>query len=175
MSRCGQGRPCSAYETCGTARYTGKVMRTTTDRLRHAISFELIGLVLVIPIVSWMFNMPAGDTGLIAVVSATIATTWNYIYNLVFDHGMVRFLGHVHKSIRVRIFHTLLFEAGLLVFLLPFIAWYLQVSIVQAFFVDFSFTIFYLVYTFVFNWGYDLVFPLPREAATVQAKADRTS
>ena len=50
---------------------------------------------------------------------------------------------------------------GLLVALLPFIAWYLEIGLLEAFFLDVSFTLFYLVYTFVFNWLYDLVFPVP--------------
>ena len=65
------------------------------------------------------------------------------------------------KSIAVRIGHAFLFEGGLLLILLPFIAWYLSVSLLDAFLMDVSFAAFYLVYTFVFNWVYDLVFSAP--------------
>ena len=55
----------------------------------------------------------------------------------------------------------MLFEGGLLIVLLPFIAWYLGIGLLEAFYLDVSFTLFYLVYTFVFNWLYDLIFPIP--------------
>jgi uncharacterized membrane protein len=45
--------------------------------------------------------------------------------------------------------------------LMPLIAWYLGVSLLQAFMMDVSFALFYLVYAFVFNWAYDRIFPLP--------------
>lgn len=136
-------------------------MRTTKDRLRHALSFEVIALFLVIPIGAWVFGRPLDDIGIVAVVSATIATGWNYLYNLLFDHALLRLNGHVGKSIVVRILHALLFEGGLLLVLMPFIAWYLSVSLIQAFVMDISFAVFYLFYAFAFNWAYDLIFPVP--------------
>jgi uncharacterized membrane protein len=140
-------------------------MRTFRDRLRHALSFEIIALVIITPLGAWAFGIPLGSIGFVAVVSATIATAWTYLYNLVFDHALLRFAGDVRKSVPMRIVHALLFEAGLLLVLLPFIAWYLQVSLLDAFLMDLSFAVFYLGYTFVFNWLYDLVFPLPSSSA----------
>lgn len=136
-------------------------MRSTADRIRHAVSFEIIGLVLVTPAGAALFDMPMHDIGTVAIVGATLATVWNYIYNLAFDHAMLRLAGHVRKSVGLRVLHALLFEAGLLAGLLPFIAWYLGVTLWQAFVMDLSFALFYLVYAFGFNWAYDVVFPVP--------------
>jgi uncharacterized membrane protein len=140
-------------------------MRTTRDRIRHALSFEIIALVVITPIGAWAFGLPLDQIGVVALVSATIATGWNYLYNLLFDHALLRLAGHVGKSIPIRIVHALLFEGGLLVILLPFIAWYLGISLLTAFLMDVSFAAFYLVYAFAFNWLYDLVFPLPSESS----------
>ncbi|WP_417410122.1 PACE efflux transporter [Hoeflea sp.] len=140
-------------------------MRTTRDRIRHAVSFEIIALVVITPIGAWAFGLPLDQIGVVALVSATIATVWNYLYNLLFDHALIRFAGHAGKSIPMRIFHALLFEGGLLLILLPFIAWYLGVSLLTAFLMDVSFAAFYLVYAFAFNWLYDLAFPLPSESS----------
>ena len=139
----------------------GTSMRDTKDRIRHALSFEIVALFLVIPLGAWAFGQPIDDIGIVAVVSATIATGWNYLYNLLFDHALLRIAGHVTKSIAVRILHALLFEAGLLLVLIPFIAWYLGVSLLEAFLMDVSFAVFYLLYAFAFNWAYDLIFPVP--------------
>jgi len=136
-------------------------VRTTKDRIRHAISFEIIGLILITPLGSWAFGLPVHDIGVVAIVGATVATAWNYVYNLLFDHALVRIAGDVRKTPTHRVVHAVLFETGLLVALIPFIAAYLGVSLVQAFMMDIAFTGFYLVYTFVFNWAYDLIFPVP--------------
>ena len=136
-------------------------MRTTRDRIRHALSFEVIGLAIFTPLASFVFNLPVEHVGVVGIVSATVATAWNYIYNLGFDHLMQKFRGSTQKTLSLRVVHTLLFELGLLIVLLPFIAWYLGVTIWQALVMDISFALFYVVYAFVFNWGYDRLFPLP--------------
>ncbi len=136
-------------------------MRTAADRIRHAVSFELIGLAILVPVGSWTFSMPAADIGIVGVVSATLATAWNYIYNLGFDHMLLRLRGTTLKTLPMRVVHTVAFELGLLMILLPFVAWYLGIGLLQAFVMDIAFAAFYMVYAFVFNWTYDRLFPLP--------------
>ena len=136
-------------------------MRNTSDRIRHAISFEIIGLILVTPLGALAFHVPIAEIGIVTLVSATLATAWNYAYNVLFDHAMLRLTGQVGKTLIIRVLHAVLFEAGLLVILLPFIAWYLGVSLLTAFWMDLGFALFYLVYAFVFNWAYDWIFPVP--------------
>jgi uncharacterized membrane protein len=75
-------------------------MRSTRDRIRHAISFELIGLALITPLGAFAFGMPAADIGVVGIGSATIATGWNYLYNLGFDHLMQRFTGGTQEKHR---------------------------------------------------------------------------
>lgn len=136
-------------------------MRSVKDRIRHAISFEIIGLLLIIPLGAIAFAMPVTDIGIVGVVSATTATLWNYVYNLGFDNAMQRWKGTTQKTVPVRVAHAVIFELGLLIVLMPFIAWYLNVSIIHALIMDVSFALFYVVYAFVFNWCYDRLFPLP--------------
>ena len=136
-------------------------MRTIKDRIRHALSFEIIGLLIIIPLGAVVFSMPAEDIGVVGVVSASIATAWNYIYNLGFDHAMQRRMGTTQKTTLIRVAHAVMFELGLLIVLMPFIAWYLGISIMHALVMDISFALFYVVYAFIFNWSYDRLFPLP--------------
>ncbi|MCI2393456.1 PACE efflux transporter [Aliiroseovarius sediminis] len=136
-------------------------MRTTRDRIRHAISFEIIGILLVVPLGSLTFGIGALDVGVVTIAGATIATLWNYIYNVLFDRAMLRIRGHVHKTIALRMLHAVLFEGGLLVFTLPVMALYLGVGLWQALMLDLAFVVFYLVYAFVFNLAYDKLFPIP--------------
>ena len=134
-------------------------MRTTSDRIRQAISFELIGLVIVTPLFAWLFRHPLEEMGGLAVMGATAATAWNYIFNLGFDHVLQRRHGITHKSLPTRVIHAVLFEATLLVILLPLFAWWLGITVIAALLMDLSFALFYMVYAFVFTWCYDTIFP----------------
>lgn len=136
-------------------------MRTTRDRIRHTISFEVIGLLMITPLGAFVFHLPMSDIGLVGIVSATIATAWNYVYNLGFDRLMQWRTGGTLKTPAIRVAHAIAFEAGLLVVLLPFIAWQLGISLGEALAMDISFALFYIVYAFAFNWAYDRLFPLP--------------
>ncbi|AWN49679.1 hypothetical protein DK419_27850 [Methylobacterium terrae] len=136
-------------------------MRSTRDRIRHAILFEVVGLALIIPLGTVAFGLHASAMGVIGIGSAVAATGWNYVYNLGFDHAMQRLAGHTRKGLALRVAHAVLFEAGLLVILLPPIAWYLGIGLVEAFVMDLAIAGFYVAYAFVFNLAYDRAFPVP--------------
>ncbi|MDS9468031.1 PACE efflux transporter [Paracoccus sp. MBLB3053] len=140
-------------------------MRTVGDRIRHALSFEILGLLLVTPLGALAFHMPFHEMGIVTLVSATVATGWNFVYNYLFDLVLRRVSGTTEKRGMVRVLHAILFELGLLAVLLPFIAWYLGLTIWQAFVMDIAFAIFYMLYAYVFNWAYDRIFPLPEWSA----------
>lgn len=135
-------------------------MRTHRDRIRHAVGFEIIALILSIPIMSFFFSFDIKDIGVIAIVGSIMATIWNYGFNIVFDKGMVRFKRSTFKTPAIRVLHVLLFESGLLMLYLPMVAWYLGISIWQAFIMDASLVGFYLFYNFSYNWAYDKIFPI---------------
>ena len=100
--------------------------------------------------------------GVIAIAASTIATVWNYFYNLLFDHAMLKLRGEVHKTLLIRVFHALIFEGGLLLLFMPMIAWYLGISLWEAFIMDIAMACFYVVYAFVYNLAYDKVYPIPQ-------------
>lgn len=141
-------------------------MRTTGDRVRHAVLFEVIALLLVVPLGGLVFGFPAGHFGVVALVSTSLAMLWNYAYNLGFDLVLARLGKAGPKTFATRMLHALLFEAGLLCLLVPFIAWYLELELWQAFVMDVALAGFYVVYAFAFNWVYDLAFPLRPDPAS---------
>ncbi len=140
-------------------------MRNTRDRIRHAIGFEVIGLLAFAPLASVVFGYELHQMGLIGAVASLIAAGWNYVYNLLFDKAMLRFTGQLRKSVFVRVLHAVLFELGLLVVFLPSVAWYLDISLVDALIMDIAVAGFYMVYALIYNWLYDIVFPVPSLAA----------
>lgn len=144
-------------------------MRSFRDRVRHAVLFEAIGLAVMIPLGAYVFGLPAAHMGVVGIASATIATLWNFVYNLGFDHAMRRRFGHTSKTFRLRLLHVALFEAGLLIVLLPPVAWYLGITLMQALTMDIAIVAFYVMYAFAFNLAYDHVFPVPGAARPAYA------
>ncbi|WP_319823408.1 PACE efflux transporter [Thalassovita sp.] len=147
-------------------------MRTTLDRIRHAILFELIALLIVAPSGGLLFGVSTTHFGLVAIVSTTLAMLWNYAYNLGFDHALRRLGLSLRKTLKTRIVHAILFEIGLSCLLVPFIAWYLDVSLWEALIMDIAVAGFYLLFAFAFNWAYDGVFPLPADEPQTSLDAD---
>jgi len=143
-------------------------MRTFRDRVRHALLFEAVALAIFIPGSAALFDQPVQDMGVIGIVSATVATLWNFVFNLGFDRAMLRLRGSVHKTMAIRVAHTVLFEAGLVAILIPMIAWYLGIGLWAALVMDLAIVTFYLVYGFLFNLAYDRVFPIAVQARPVQ-------
>ena len=101
---------------------------------------------------------------LVASVGASaLAVTWNLIFNALFE-SWERRQAVKGRSIRRRIAHAVGFEGGLILLIVPFFAWWLQVGLWQAFIMDLGFILFFLIYTFVFSWCFDRVFGLPASA-----------
>ena len=140
-------------------------MRTFRDRVRHALLFEAVALAIFIPGSAALFDQPLDHMGVIGIASATLATLWNFVFNVGFDRAMLRLRGSSEKTMALRVAHTLLFEAGLVVMLIPLIAWYLDIGLWAALLMDVAIVIFYLVYGFVFNIAYDRMFPVAAVAA----------
>jgi uncharacterized membrane protein len=63
------------------------------------------------------------------------------------------------RTVARRIAHAIGFEGGLVVVLLPVVAWILGVSLLQAFGLEVGLLAFFLVYTFVFTWLFDRLWP----------------
>ena len=136
-------------------------MRRARDRLHHAFLFEFVGLCIIIPVGAVFFDVSIDQFGVVGVIGTTVAMIWNYIYNLSFDHIMNFVTGTIEKSFQTRLVHALLFEFGLVMLIVPFIAWYLDITLWQAFLMDIALACFYLVYALVFNLLYDAIFPAP--------------
>lgn len=125
-------------------------------------------MAIFIPGSAALFGQPVHDMGVIGIVSATIATLWNFVFNLGFDRAMLRIRGSVHKTMAIRVTHTVLFEAGLVAMLIPMIAWYLGIGLGAALLMDIAIVAFYLVYGFLFNIAYDRLFPIASVKASAQ-------
>lgn len=64
---------------------TKVVLRSGKDRLRYAISFEMLLMVFLIPAGAIFFDKPMAEIGALGVALAVKAMLLNLIYNWVFD------------------------------------------------------------------------------------------
>ncbi|MNT34178.1 Bacterial Transmembrane Pair family protein [compost metagenome] len=110
-----------------------------------------------------MSDAGLGHSGLLAVGASVIAVIWNLTFNALFERWESRQAVR-GRSLKRRIAHAIGFEGGLIAFLVPMLAWGLGVSLWQALVMDLGLVVFFLVYTFVFNWAFDRVFGLPVSA-----------
>ena len=140
-------------------------MRTGADRLRHTLGFEVLGLMISVPLFSLLTGQPVDHLGPLAIGLSLLATGWNYLYNLMVDHWMLRQLGRLEKRLIERVLHALIFELGLLLVALPLTALWLGISLWQALWLDIGFSLFFVFYAFCYNLAYDHLFPLPHQAS----------
>jgi uncharacterized membrane protein len=125
-------------------------------RYVHAISFEVGAVLLCTPLIGWLFGLSLAHTGVLAVAMSLIALLWNVVFNAAFD----RYLHQTgrSKTIGVRVVHTLLFEGGLVLLLVPVSAWWLSIGLWQALLLDMVILLFFVPYTFCFNWSFDALY-----------------
>ena len=78
-------------------------MRTTKDRIRHTLGFEVIGLMIFVPLTSLLSGFDSHLLGSMAIVGSIIAMLWNYFYNWVFDQVLLKMRGKVDKTVALRL------------------------------------------------------------------------
>jgi uncharacterized membrane protein len=101
--------------------------------------------------------------GVAAVASSAIAVLWNLVYNTAFERWEARQTVR-GRSFKRRAAHAIGFEIGFIFMLVPLFVWWLDIAWWHALVLDLGLSLFFLVYTFVFNWAFDAVFGLPLSA-----------
>ena len=93
--------------------------------------------------------------GVLSVLISVTALLLNIVFNWLFD----RFFPFVNgdRPVKIRMLHAIGFEGTLVLFTVPMIAFFLKVSFVEAFMIEIGFLIFFLFYTYIYNWCYDKV------------------
>ena len=125
--------------------------------------YEAIAIVAASIGFSLMSGQELSHAGPLAVACSIVAVTWNMIFNSLFEFWESK-QAVKGRSIARRIAHAIGFEGGLVVILVPLVAWWLDVSLWHALVMDLGLVVFFLVYTFVFNWVFDRMFGLPASA-----------
>ena len=133
-------------------------------RILYVTLYELIAIAVATYGLALVTGAGAGHSSVVAVASSAIAVLWNLAFNYVFERWESRQAVR-GRSMARRMAHAIGFEGGLALILIPIFAWWFGVTLWQALVMDIGLVVFFLCYTFAFNWGFDRVFGLPASAA----------
>lgn len=125
----------------------------TKRRIIHALTYEVILLIIIAVLLSVIFHLPLEVTGALGIIMAITSVVWNMVFNHFFEKYELKH--QLKRTVKVRIIHAIGFEGGLMLATIPMVAYAMNMSLWQAVVLDFSLTMGILVYTFIFQWCYD--------------------
>jgi uncharacterized membrane protein len=131
-------------------------------RLVFVSLYELIAI-LASSLLFMAIGQGAGASGAMAVVASTLAIAWNVTFNHLFEKWEAGQSVKGRSAAR-RVVHAVGFEGGLALALIPLMAWWFGVSLWEATLMEAGLLLFFLVYTYLFNWAFDRIFGLPASA-----------
>ncbi|OEF87894.1 PACE efflux transporter [Vibrio splendidus] len=125
------------------------------ERMLHMVLFELVALVLMAGLATYVTGNGAGEMAGLALAISLIAMAWNYVYNYGYDkiYGTDR----SERTTKTRILHGLGFELGLMLVTFPLLMWVLQLDFWTVLVMDIGIVIFFVLYAIAFNWAYDSI------------------
>ncbi len=132
---------------------TMSLQKSVRERFLHALVFELLAIALCAPLGAWLLGYSLAHMGALTLMISLLAMSWNMLFNALFDRAQRR-MGFA-RTLWARALHATLFEIGLLLSVVPLAAWWLDISLWAAFVLDIGIVLFFLPYTFAFNWAYD--------------------
>ena len=131
-------------------------------RVIYVALYETIAI-LAASLMFMAIGQSAGHSGGMAVAASAIAILWNVTFNTLFENWEARQAVR-GRSIARRIAHAIGFEGGLALVLIPLMAWWFNVGLWEAAVMEAGLLVFFLCYTYVFNWCFDRAFGLPASA-----------
>ncbi|KVO24712.1 hypothetical protein WL30_16890 [Burkholderia ubonensis] len=129
-------------------------------RIVYVVLFEVLGILIASATLGALSGAGAAKSGMLGVMISTTGVVVNFLYNLAFE-AWERRRAATTRSVGRRVLHAIGFQVALVTFLIPLIAWWLDVSLLQAFLYDAVLIVFFPIFTFVYNWSFDGVFGLP--------------
>lgn len=142
--------------------FSPKGLQGPLRRVVFVTLYELLAIACASGLFVLLGQQPVAS-GAMAVVASAIAVAWNIGFNHLFERWEAR-QSVKGRSVRRRVAHALGFEGGLALVLVPLMAWWFGIGLWQALVLEAGLLLFFLAYTYVFNWSFDRVFGLPAAA-----------
>lgn len=138
-------------------------MQGIKRKVTYVFLYEFIALLLMTMTFQLYSDHDAASAGALGAITVLVAILWNLLYNSLFEFWESR-QAQRGRGLARRTLHAAGFELGLLAITLPLFAWWLDLSLVDAFLLDAGLTLFFMCFTFVYNWSFDRIFGLPLAA-----------
>ncbi|MCH7308555.1 PACE efflux transporter [Acinetobacter sp. NIPH 1852] len=147
-------------------------MQGTKRRVTYVFFYEVFSFLICALILAALSGTSISHTGPLSILIAVIAVTVNFFYNYAFEMWEKTQISKT-RTVKRRVAHAIGFQIILVMILIPLIAWWMQISLLKAFLLDFSLMVIIPCYTFVYNYLFDHIFGLPShllEATELDAK-----
>jgi uncharacterized membrane protein len=138
-------------------------MQGPTRKLIQAILYEAIAIAVLSPTISLIYDEGLAHAGALSLMLSASALIWNVLYNYGFEYWEARQAQRTRTFGR-RLLHSFGFEGGLVMLLVPLVAWWLNISWWAALVTDLGLFVFFFFYALVFQWAFDRVFDVPVSA-----------
>jgi uncharacterized membrane protein len=150
-------------------RWRAWMMQGLRRRVVHAVVFEIFAILIVSVAFTATISAEGGQSLVLATLCSLIAMGWNMAYNRMFEAWEATQATR-QRSVLRRAVHATGFEGGLVVLLVPLIAWWLGIGWWEALVLDVGLMVFFLVYGYAYNWLFDHLFGLPPRPADRPAR-----
>ena len=115
-------------------------------RIVYVVMFEVLGILVASSVLGMLSGASAATSGLLGVMISTTARR-QFLYNLGFE-AWERRRAETTRTVGRRVVRDRI-QVALVTFLIPLIAWWLDVSLLQAFLYDAVLIVFFPIFTFV--------------------------
>lgn len=140
------------------------ILKTWKRRICYVALYEFFAIIFSSLILAYFTNSQPIDSTPIAISISIIATTWNYIYNTVFEYWE-SFQKIKGRSLLRRSAQAVGYELGLICFIIPIYMWWYNINFIDALRMEAGILVFFLIYSFSFSWSFDRIFGLPDSAS----------
>lgn len=136
-------------------------MRSNLDWFRHAFAYECGAIVLRTLCTLAVADTALGSASAFSLFSSFTVFLLTLTHTKVFDYLLWRSTGSLAKTGKVRLLHCVSYELAGAAISIPLTLWLLDFNLAQALWREALMFIVFLLYTYLYNYGYDRLFPVP--------------
>lgn len=138
-------------------------MQGLTRKIVQAVLYESIAIAVLAPLIALVYDEGLGHAGALSLMLSVSALLWSVLYNHLFEAWEARQPRRA-RTLGRRLLHSLGFEGGLVLLLVPLVAWWLTISWWAALVTDMGLFVFFFFYALAFQWAFDRTFGVPASA-----------
>jgi uncharacterized membrane protein len=136
-------------------------MRSKLDWFRHAFAYECGAIVLRTLCTLAVADTALGSASAFSLFSSFTVLLLTLTHTKVFDYFLWRSTASLAKTGKIRLLHCVSYELAGAAISIPLTLWLLDFHLVQALWREGLMFIVFLLYTYLYNYGYDRLFPVP--------------